>query len=313
MNSGYLGIDVGGTNLRFGVYVGDQCVAGYRTEVNLAERCAQAANPEAAQQLVLDALAGGFHRLREQCPQLAGVGVAFPGFITADGILHQSPNLPQLHDFALEAALAEHLQVPVVLENDANAAAFGEFRSCQQSHPELQSLLYVGLGTGVGGGWVHAGRPWRGQHGTAMEIGHLIVVPGGRRCGCGNQGCLEQYASVQGLVSSYLEYSGMHADSLIIAQLARDGNPEARRAFQVLAEFLAAALAHAAKLLDCGQIRVGGGLSGAWDCFGDELVQQFRANLIPVLREAVEIGPGNHDDDAGMRGAALLAQELLSS
>ncbi|XTI72750.1 ROK family protein [Acidithiobacillus sp. AC3] len=313
MSALYLGIDVGGTNVRFGVFDGAQCVASYRTEMNLRERCAQAGEVGPAQQLVLEALASGYHRLREQCPQIDGVGVAFPGFVTADGLLRQSPNIPHLESFALEARLSEQLQVPVLLENDANAAAFGEFWALRQDHPEMQSLIYVGLGTGVGGGWIQSGRPWRGEDGAAMEIGHLIVVPGGRRCGCGNQGCLEQYASAQGLVSSYLEYTGMAADPKIIAQLAQDQNPGALRAFQTLAEHLGQALAHVVKVLDSRQIRVGGGLSAAWDCFGEELRQQLRRNMIPALQDTVEIAAGNGDDQAGMRGAALLAREVLTA
>ncbi|MEY2342325.1 ROK family protein [Acidithiobacillus sp. IBUN Pt1247-S3] len=313
MSSLYLGVDVGGTNLRFGVFDAAQCIASYRTAMNLRERCAQAGEAAAAQQLVLEALAGGYHRLRQQCPQIDGIGVAFPGFVTADGVLRQSPNIPHLEDFALESALTEALQVPVVLENDANAAAFGEFWSLRQERPDATSLIYVGLGTGVGGGWIQGGRPWRGEDGAAMEIGHLTVVPGGRRCGCGNQGCLEQYASAQGLISSYLETTGMNADPKIIAQLAQDENPAALRAFQTLAEHLGQALAHVIKVLDCRQIRVGGGLSAAWDCFGEELRTQLRSNMIPALQDTVEIAAGNGDDEAGVRGAALLAREVLSA
>ena len=311
MSSLYLGVDVGGTNLRFAVFEAAQCVASYRTEMNLRERCAQAGERSAAQQLVLEALASGYHRLRQQCPQIAGVGVAFPGFVTADGVLRQSPNIPYLENFALESALATALQVPVVLENDANAAAFGEFWSLRQDRPDAESLIYVGLGTGVGGGWIQSGRPWRGEDGAAMEIGHLIVVPGGRRCGCGNQGCLEQYASAQGLISSYLEYTGMNADPKIIAQLAEDQNPAALRAFQTLAKHLGQALAHVVKVLDCRQIRVGGGLGAAWNCFGEDLRTQLRSQMIPALQDTVEIAAGNGDDEAGVRGAALLAREVL--
>ncbi len=311
MTTLHLGVDVGGTNLRFGVFADVECVASYRTEMNLRERCAQAGTAEAAQKLVLEALAGGYHRLREQCPEIASVGVAFPGFVTAEGVLRQSPNIPHLEKFALESALADTLQLPVLLENDANAAAFGEFWALRQQSHAAQSLIYVGLGTGVGGGWIQSGRPWRGEGGAAMEIGHLTVVPGGRRCGCGNQGCLEQYASAQGLISSYLEYTGMNADPKIIAQLAQDGVPGAQRAFQTLAEHLGQALAHVVKVLDCRQIRIGGGLSGAWTCFGAALETSLRDSMIPALRDTVEIAPGNAGDEAGMRGAALLAREVL--
>jgi len=310
LTKAFLGIDVGGTNLRFGVFDEDRLLASYQIEWNLHQRCAEASS-EQAPQLVVEALASGYHRLREQCPEIQGVGVAFPGFINGQGVLLQSPNLPQLLHFPLEQALQETLQVPVLLENDANAAAFGTYISEKAHDPHLQDLIYAGLGTGVGGGWIHQGRPWRGENGAAMEIGHLIVVPGGRRCGCGNQGCLEQYASAQGLVSSYLEISGMAADPRIIAQLARDGNPQAQQAFGILAEHLGQALAHLTKVLDCREIRVGGGLSQAWDCFGDTLQQKLQKYMIPALSDTVQLMPGNGDDQAGIWGAASLARALL--
>jgi Transcriptional regulator/sugar kinase len=232
--------------------------------------------------------------------------------VNAKGVLLQSPNIPQLINFDLQSAVQNACQLPVLIENDANAAGYGEFWEEKQENPELRDLLYVGLGTGVGGGWVHDDRPWRGEHGTAMEIGHLIVVPGGRRCGCGNQGCLEQYASARGIQSSYVELTGTAPDTAVIAQMACDGRPEASQTFQMAGDYLGQALASILKVADVRVIRVGGGVSAAWDCFAPALMQRLDADLIPALRGEVEVKRGNHDDLAGMRGVALLADQELS-
>lgn len=302
-----LGMDVGGTNLRLGVFHGGDCVDTLRVEAHLRERCLRAESSAAAESAVLDILTAAIAKIRQRHPQLRGVGIAFPGFIQGDGTLLQSPNLPGLHHLALGAALQERCGLPVLVENDANAAAFGEFVRERGRQPGLEHLLYVGLGTGVGGGFILHGLPWRGAHGAAMEVGHLIVVPGGRRCGCGNQGCLEQYASATGVRLSYTERTG-HAPALpVIAQLAREGNADARAAFALAGNTLGQALAHLLKVLDVSVLRLGGGMSAAWDCFAPVLQERLEADLIPVLRGTVDLQRGNGDDQAGMRGAALLA------
>ncbi len=307
-----IGIDVGGTNLRFGVFRGNDCLDTIRHAVDLRDKCAAATDSESAAQLFTDLLEAGIAQLHHAYPEVARIGVAVPGFVNAKGVLLQSPNIPQLIDFDLQNAVQNACQLPVLVENDANAAGYGEFWEEKQDSPELRDLLYVGLGTGVGGGWVHDNRPWRGEHGTAMEIGHIIVVPGGRRCGCGNQGCLEQYASARGIQSSYVELTGTAPDTTIIAQMASAGRPEASQTFQMAGDYLGQALASILKVADVRVIRIGGGVSAAWDCFAPALLQRLDADLIPALRGQVEVKRGNDDDLAGMRGVALLADQELS-
>ncbi len=304
------GVDVGGTNLRFGLFREAECLQENRQEVDLVQRCRAIGDPGAVQDLVLGLLSEGIQALRSEYPSLRRIGVAFPGFIDGNGMLLHSPNIPGLTDFSLQESLSRKTGLEVMVENDANAAAYGEFWALRQERPALQDLLYLGLGTGVGGGWVHGGRPWRGEHGMAMEVGHIIVVPGGRHCGCGNRGCLEQYASALGLSASYADISGVAAQPGSIAAMARDGNPEARMAFRTVGETLGQALAHILKVTDVTVVRIGGGLSAAWDCFSGTLGHRLERDLIPSLRGRLEVQRGNSDDLAGMRGAALLAMGL---
>ena len=190
------------------------------------------------------------------------------------------------------------------VENDALAAAYGEY-CLNEDAPD--SLIYIGLGTGVGGGLIHAGKPFPGQHGVAMEVGHLIVEQNGRLCGCGNRGCMEKYASATGLSLSYKAATGLELDTGKIAELARSGDEHAVAAYNLAGASLAQALAHILKVVDVGQVVIGGGMSKAWPLMRDAFDQRLQADLIPVLRDKIAIRTSSSGDQAGIIGAALLS------
>jgi glucokinase len=242
--------------------------------------------------------------LREY-PACAGVGLAVPGFLDpASGRLTSSPNIPGVRDADLAGPLGATWGIPVVAENDALAAAYGEWAL----HPERpRSLAYLGLGTGVGGGLVLDGRPYRGSHGVAMEVGHLTLEPGGRACGCGNRGCLERYASASGVALSYQEASGLTLEAWEIGLRGRAGDPRALAAFALAGEMLARATAHILKVADVSQVVVGGGLAASWDLIEPAFSPRLEADLIPFLRSRVAVSVSHAGDQAGMIGAALLA------
>ncbi|MHB8354382.1 MAG: ROK family protein, partial [Burkholderiales bacterium] len=195
-----VGVDVGGTNLRVGVLSGHELVWAMRRHAGFSEICQKVAAPEALG-AVIETLVEAIGEALARYPQVQSVGVGFPGFIAPDTrLVTLSPNLPGLLNVDLVTPLRARLGLPVVLENDALAAAYGEYLL---TRPRSGSLLYMGLGTGIGGGLILHGKPYSGEHGVAMELGHLIVIPGGRQCGCGNRGCLEQYASAGGIALNY--------------------------------------------------------------------------------------------------------------
>jgi glucokinase len=188
-------------------------------------------------------------------PQATAIGIGFPGFVDPiSGNIAQSPNLPGLSDVDLAKALTQLLARPVIVENDALAAAYGEFRLGEYSGG---NLIYLGLGTGVGGGLIVGGKPFTGRHGYAMEVGHIIVAPAGnadsRLCGCGNHGCMERYASASGVSLSYELATGSALSSSKIAALAQANNKEAAHAYHLAGTALAQALAHIAKVVDIGE------------------------------------------------------------
>ncbi|MCU0935229.1 MAG: ROK family protein [Gammaproteobacteria bacterium] len=299
-----IGVDVGGTHVRVGVIEGLRVVWEDRFAAHFARHC-RADDPEGSLAHVLRVLGEAVAEALREYPGCAGVGLAVPGFLDpASGRLISSPNIPGVRDADLAGPLAASWGIPVVAENDALAAAYGEWAL----HPERpQSLAYLGLGTGVGGGLVLDGHPYRGSHGVAMEVGHLTLDPGGRACGCGNRGCLERYASASGVALSYQETAGLTLEAREIAQQAREGDPRALAAFAVAGEMLARATAHILKVADVTHVVVGGGLAASWDLIEPAFSPRIEADLIPVLRGRVAVSVSRAGDQAGMIGAALLA------
>jgi len=299
-----IGVDMGGTHVRVGVVEGLRVLRESRFAAHFAQRC-RADDPQGSLAYVLSTLREAVAEAMSVHPGTTGVGLAIPGFLDpVSGRLVSSPNVPGVTDADLVAPLAAAWGVPVVAENDALAAAWGEW----SIHPDRpDALVYLGLGTGVGGGLILAGRPFRGSHGVAMEVGHLTLEPGGRTCGCGNRGCLERYASASGVALSYREMAGHDLEAKAIAERARAGDQEAVRAFALAGEALARATAHILKVVDTSHVVVGGGLTQSWDLLAPAFEARLDADLIPVLRGRVKVSVSGSGDQAGMLGAALLA------
>ena len=300
-----IGIDVGGTNLRIGVFSGLHLLEEMRFQANFSELCKTNA-PNPAWQKILSVTANAIQTVLQKYPSVNAIGIGFPGFIDPNTQnIAQSPNLPGLKNVNLAADLGEILSKKdvkkVIVENDANAAAYGEYRLLGK--PET-GLIYFGLGTGVGGGLIVAGKPLVGAHGCAMEVGHIIVEPNGRLCGCGNKGCMEQYASASGVA---LSYAKKMLTAHEIAALAKGGDKEAQAAYNKAGETLATALAHVLKVVDVPNVVIGGGMSGAWDLMRSAFDARLEADLIPVLRGKIKVSISTTGDKAGMLGAALLA------
>ena len=292
-----IGIDVGGTNLRLGIVqyevqcneVGSQneqpkLLDEMRFKADFSGLClAHQHDPDHAWHKILSAIADAVNAVRAKYPSVAAVGI---GDLSAD----------------LSALIA----LPVITENDALAAAYGEFVTATKP---VNNMIYLGLGTGVGGGLILNRQPFQGQHGVAMEVGHIVVVPGGRLCGCGNHGCMEQYASASGVSITYLEASGEHCSAEEIAAFAKTGDQNAIAAYSLAGEMLAQALAHILKVIDVTDVVVGGGMSAGWQFMQQSFQQRLDQDLIPALRGKVNVHISDMDDQAGIIGAAMLARK----
>ena len=302
-----IGIDVGGTNLRIGVVNGLKVIDEMRFEAHFSQICQQN-SPQTAWQIILQTMQQAIAEVLVKYPTVKSIGIGFPGFIEPiTGNIAQSPNLPGLKDVNLGADLSKLLGLNVIVENDANAAAYGEY--CLLGRP-ARGLIYIGLGTGVGGGLILNGQPYQGQHGVAMEIGHIITAPNTRQCGCGNKGCLETYASATGVSLSYFEATNFKLSAAQIAQLADNGDLAAQQAYVIAGTALAQALAHILKVVDASQVVIGGGMSSAWHLMKEAFDQRSKADLIPVLRDKFSVSLSTMNDQAGVIGVALLSTHI---
>ena len=237
---------------------------------------------------------------------LAGVGVGIPGYILMDKcIVSGAPNLPDFVNYPVRDEIERGLGARVILENDANAAALGE--KWMGAGREVQDLILLTLGTGIGGGIISKGGVLRGHLGMAGELGHVTVVPNGYPCGCGNHGCAEKYASATA-VSAMAKLLNLGADlnSEQVYKMALDGNERAKAVFESVGVSLGTLIAGLINIFNAPLYLLGGGLTGAWDCFAPAMLAEisrrcFTYRKFPVRIERATLGP-----DAGLYGAAYL-------
>ena len=254
------------------------------------------------------------------------VGIGAAGFIDAQrSTVMFSPNLAW-RDEPLQASLQRRLALPVVVENDANAAAWAEVRF--GAGRGVEHVVAVTVGTGIGGGIVVNGQLLRGQFGAAAEFGHVTVVPGGRRCGCGLQGCWEQYASGRALVreahelvraspriaEGLLRLAGSQPENItgeMVTQAAQAGDVAALRCFEIVGTWLGRGLAGLAAVLDPGVFVISGGVSAAGEVLRVPASAAFAASLTGYgYRPMAPLRIAELGAQAGLVGAADLARCL---
>ncbi len=243
---------------------------------------------------------------------IEAVGIGVPGFISLkEHVIERSPNMHFLDGMTLEKDLAADIAMPMTVDNDANAAALGEYLALEE--PQPAHFVHLTLGSGIGSGIVLNGDVFRGACGFAAELGHLLVNGQGRHCGCGNAGCAETESSESGIVRSYQEYA--HSPSPLSSRdvFARmqDGDEAARQAFRRAGVFLGVLLAQIVYSLNPERIGIGGGVAAAGEALlgpaREELARRVVAKAFACTRiEAARLG-----NEAGMAGAAALARGLL--
>ncbi len=313
MGRSVIGVDLGGTNLR---------TALLSAEGEVLDRSKVSTNADEGWRKVVDRLIRNIGRQCESAARLGhtvtAVGVGAPGVIQADtGVVVKSPNFPDWNNLPLRQLLEEALSLPVVIENDANAAALGE--QWRGAGRNITSMILLTLGTGVGGGIVLDGRIWHGADGMAGEIGHMTLVPEGRQCSCGNRGCLEMYASARGIVLSYqeaLQTAGkvFPADvtAAMVYEAAASGDGFAVGVMRDMGAMLGIALASLINIFNPERIVLGGGVKDAWPLFIDAVRVQVMRRAFEAPAKRSEIVPSLLGDDAGMVGAAAVALQMTA-
>ncbi|HEY8455217.1 MAG TPA: ROK family glucokinase [Actinopolymorphaceae bacterium] len=311
-----IGVDIGGTKVAAGVV---------DPEGKIIERLRRE-TPSTSPQATEDTIAEVVAELRSR-HEVTAVGIGAAGWIdvTGSSVLF-SPHLAWRHE-PLRDAVRRRVRLPVLIENDANAAAWAEWRfgaGQGESH-----LVCVTLGTGIGGAVITDGVMLRGKYGVAGEFGHMTVVPGGHRCECGNRGCWEQYASGNSLVREARELaeSGSPvAQGLLdrvggdpsritgpaVTEAAKDGDPVAVELFEEIGRWLGIGLANIAAAFDPGTFVIGGGVSEAGELFLGPARETFRRTLTGRgFRPEAQIVRAALGNEAGLVGAADLARESI--
>jgi glucokinase len=308
-----IGVDLGGTNLRTAAVSRDREILARAARPTQAER-----GPEGVMeniQAAIEEVLGKSHLRRQE---LLAVGIGCPGPLNwQTGIVYETPNLPGWDHVPLADEMAKRVGVPCYVDNDANAACYGEF--WLGAGQGTQSLCMLTLGTGVGGGMVVFGQLLRGIDGTAAELGHIKVQRDGRLCGCGARGCLEPYASVTGLVQTAREgvesgrpsmlgkLCGGDYDQLtgtMIHDALTRGDALAKHAMEETGIWLGLGISSLINLQNPEMVILYGGMTAAGDALLQPVRRTARENSFEVPAKRAQIVLAALGPDAGVIGAA---------
>ncbi len=272
---------------------------------------------------LLAQMTGLVNRLSQQGP-VAAVGVGLPAFLSQpEGVVTLAPNLPDMNGWRAAREIRQALGLPCIVINDADAAAYGE--SWIGAGRDQNPFIYMGLGTGLGGGIVLAGKLLQGARGMAAELGHLTVFPQGETCGCGARGCVEAYASANGLLHGFRHQTAHLTDDKFIerygarsgisaadvAAFAMAGDGHARQVFEKCGEALGIAIAQLIHVFNPQTLAIGGGVAQSWELFQPSLWQQVEDRTPSAMRRDLQVIPATLGPDAGVIGAAGLAWQAV--
>ncbi len=314
MGNKVIGIDVGGTNLRGALVDADGKIIN---RMKIASGAGQGIEAVIENLVMLIGNIGGGD-------DISAVGIGIPGIIDfRNGIITQAPNICSVNDYPIRGNLSARLgdSVQVIIENDANCAAVGEW--WMGAGKDVDSLVMITLGTGVGGGIMLGGRLWRGADGMGGEVGHMTIYPDGARCNCGNYGCLESYSSATAVRRMVKEVLADPGSQTALRDLVKDEDPgrmpEAvmkaalegdRAALGIWEQFgtaLGIGMASLVNILNVEMIVIGGGVSEAWEMFIGRALEELKRRALRAPAERVQVMKSVLGDDEGIIGAAYLA------
>lgn len=323
MESFSIGVDLGGTNMRIAALEG----SGQRLETICTDTLVSRGRDR-----VIAEMCDAIRKLADKFSlryDFAGVGVGVPGIIDLEaGTVCAAAHLPDWANYPVKAEIQRRLGASVILENDANCAALGE--KWLGAGRNASGLCMVTLGTGVGGAFIFKDEIWHGMIGMAGEIGHMTVTPDGPECGCGNRGCLEQFASATAIKRMAMEAAAagkapelaraIEANVAFSAKLIFDcalrGDPAAKQIFDTVGWALGVVLSSLVDALNLSMYVIGGGVSSAWEAFSPALFRELsRRSIVFRASDPAENHPGKKKtivtrallgSDAGLIGAARL-------
>ena len=309
-----IGVDLGGTNLR---------AAAVSAEGTILDQFQISTPRGEGRDKIVTGMVEGINKVREGRgdASLAGIGVGVPGLIELKkGLIHKAPNLPGWENFPLRDELESKLGCPVLLENDANAAALGEY--WLGAGHDVNDLVLVTLGTGIGGGIVSGEKILHGYLGMAGEIGHVTVEPNsGMLCGCGNYGCLEVQASATAvarmgndvvhaqrsdLLAELIEKNGGRMTAQLVHEAALAGDEEAKRVYVRMGVALGRGMATLIDIFNFPLYLLAGGVLAAWDLFAPAMFDEIEHRSVTFRETDTRVEKAKLGNQAGLYGAAFL-------
>jgi glucokinase len=314
-----IGVDLGGTNLR---------IAAIDDKGKTLDKITTSTKVARGRDQVIDEMCAAIQEIVAKLSgtgELAGIGIGVPGIIEMQtGMLRQSPNLPGWENYPVRDEIERRLKTTVVLENDANSAALGE--KWLGAGTEVDDMIMLTLGTGVGGGIVLNGKIWHGMTGMAGEPGHINVEPNGHPCNCGSRGCLEQIASATAVKRMAAEAvasgkaphmaeamkSSPEFGAKLIYDLAMQGDAQALEIFRIVGNALGVVLADLVNIFNIPMYVIGGGVASAWSAFAPTMMETLRRNSFVYRATA----PAENTTAANAKGAArvsIITPALLGS
>ena len=294
-----IGVDVGGTKILAGLVARDGTVVGHR----------EYPTPIESEDALLDGLEAAVREFRDE--SVVAVGFGIPSQIDQrHGIALGSVNIP-LRGVPFRQTMADRLGLPIGMDNDANAAAIAEWKA--GAGRGTTDMIMLTLGTGVGGGLILGGKPYRGWFGAGAEIGHMVIVHDGLPCRCGGRGHLESYASGKAADELAAEAFGPAADAHRLARLAREGDPLAIRILTGIGEHLGSGIASLVNIFNPELIVVGGGFAAAGDFLFEPAQAVADREVLVSVRDSYRIVRAELGTSAGMIGAGMVAFEALET
>jgi glucokinase len=294
-----IGVDVGGTKILAGLVGRDGTVIAHR----------EYPTPIETEDALLDGLEAAVRELLDD--EVAAVGFGIPSQIDQrDGIALGSVNVP-LRGVPFRAKMTARLGLPVGMDNDANAAAIAEWAA--GAGRGTTDMVMLTLGTGVGGGLILGGKPYRGWFGAGAEIGHIVIVHDGVRCRCGGFGHLESYVSGKAADELAKESFGPGADAFRLVRLALEGDARAIELLTGIGEKLGSGIASLVNLFNPELVVVGGGFAAAGDFIFGPAQKIADREVLVSIRDSYRVVRAELGTSAGMIGAAMVAFETLDA
>ncbi|HEV3333673.1 MAG TPA: ROK family protein [Bryobacteraceae bacterium] len=299
-----IGLDLGGTNHR---------AAAINHSGQILEKIAGSVHFSQGREAVMADMVDAIEQLRQVhgAEGLAGIGIGVPGFIQLkEGVIRNSNNLPFLENFPIRDEIERRLNTFVILENDANAAALGE--KWMGAGRDVDDLVLLTLGTGIGGGIISGGRIIRGSQGMAGELGHIPLIANGNPCGCGSQGCVEKHSSASAVTAmARLLQLGESLSAKEVYDLAQHDDAQgvkAREIFRVMGETLGMVLAALVNTFNFPLYLLSGGVLPAWDLFAPPMMRmlELRSATYRLTKETTRVEKATLGNEAGLYGAAYL-------